>query len=564
MRGPQEPSGAPAAAAPRYAEYRATLVAATAAPACLVVSAATAGYTAIQWFVRPVQVQAMLPVYVLLVVMPLLAWYLIRRSIPQHAELVALGFDLTYTACLCAQLFAPESNSSGTVVFLCLKMLTTAVVFPWNARLQYFSASVTLLLYYLSLFLSHRLQNEVLYLFHYFGPPEAALLSMVGAGYADRARADLFRQGAEREELVARQQLILDHMPIGCVMTDAQFRSTYWNPAAEAIFRYRADEVLGKPLHDVIGPTAAPETLQALVRRLQGGDVPGPSRSEHVTQDGRRIVCEWVRTALRQRDGTCVGILSMCQDVTVQQRDEEEKRLLLQELTAANRLKSDFVATMSHELRTPLNIILGYQSLLQEGTFGSLTGEQSAALERIGRSGQELFELISATLDVSRIESGSVAIDRQPVHLHDIAREVELETREFQIKPGVEVHWRVAASLPPVYTDAAKFKVILKNLFSNALKFTDAGSVVVSAAVQNGGVEVQVEDTGIGIPRDALPIIFEPFRQVGDALTRSHGGVGLGLYIVHRLVGMLEATLHVESEPGRGTRFRVWVPRAPE
>jgi signal transduction histidine kinase len=238
-----------------------------------------------------------------------------------------------------------------------------------------------------------------------------------------------------------------------------------------------------------------------------------------------------------------------------------EHSRVVEELERANRLKYDFVATMSHELRTPLNVIMGYGDLLLEGEFGSLNSEQREILQRVDTSARQLLELINATLDLSRLEGGKLIFQRAAVSIEDVVAAVDAETRELQEKPDVSVTWSVAPRLPRVYTDPLKLKVVLKNLVGNALKFTEHGRVVIRAARRNDGVEIAVSDTGIGIPPDTQAIIFEPFRQAEPSLTRRYGGVGLGLYIARRLIELLGGTISVESDIGRGSTFRVRLPR---
>ena len=237
-----------------------------------------------------------------------------------------------------------------------------------------------------------------------------------------------------------------------------------------------------------------------------------------------------------------------------------ENARLVEELERASRLKSEFVATMSHELRTPLNIIIGYAALLLEDVFGKLGAEQTDVVQRVDRSAQELLELINTTLDISRFESGQVALDLNEFALADLMREIHSETDALWNKSDLRVSLAVPPTLPQLRTDRVKLKVVLKNLIGNALKFTDRGSVVVDACAHDGGIQISVADTGIGIAPEALPIIFEPFRQADSSMTRRHGGVGLGLYIVQQLVKLLGGTITVDSELGRGSTFRVWVP----
>ncbi len=234
-------------------------------------------------------------------------------------------------------------------------------------------------------------------------------------------------------------------------------------------------------------------------------------------------------------------------------------RLML-ELERASRIKSDFVATMSHELRTPLNAILGYNDLLIEGAYGPPNAEQKGALERIRHSAGELLELINATLDVTRLEAGSLPVHWRTVVLPGLLREVQASAAASS-KDSVRLVLDIAGSLPAVESDPLKLKVILKNLVGNAMKFTDTGTVTVRAVTAAGGVEFSVSDTGPGIAPEVLPVIFEPFRQGDSSATRRHGGVGLGLYIARQLVTLLGGTIAVESKLGHGSTFRVWLPQ---
>jgi len=237
-----------------------------------------------------------------------------------------------------------------------------------------------------------------------------------------------------------------------------------------------------------------------------------------------------------------------------------ENARLVDELDRANQLKSEFVATMSHELRTPLNVILGYDTLLRDGAMGDVTREQMQTLERIHENALQLLTLVTATLDMSRLEAGQVHVDIQRIDLSDVMAELEAQLREARSKPGVRFTWQVAGDVPHLLTDPVKLKVILMNLVSNAMKFTAAGYVKASAHAADGYVHIEVADTGIGIAASAQAAIFEAFRQGDHSIGARFGGVGLGLHIVRRLVEILGGTIGVESEEGVGSTFRVRLP----
>ncbi|MEW6272409.1 MAG: ATP-binding protein [Thermodesulfobacteriota bacterium] len=233
---------------------------------------------------------------------------------------------------------------------------------------------------------------------------------------------------------------------------------------------------------------------------------------------------------------------------------------LVDELERANRVRSEFVATVSHELRTPLNIILGYGDLLLTGTFGELNDEQRGTLQRMDRRARELLDLVNSTLEASRLERGQVPLDLRETSLRELVAAVDAETRELQEKGGVPLRVDLERGGIPLRTDPAKLKLILKNLVVNALKFTERGSVTVRAATTAERVLIEVVDTGIGIPKEALPVIFQAFRQGHDATLQGQGGVGLGLFIVARFAELLRGKVEVESEVGRGSTFRVELP----
>jgi len=233
------------------------------------------------------------------------------------------------------------------------------------------------------------------------------------------------------------------------------------------------------------------------------------------------------------------------------------------QLSEMNRLKSEFLANVSHELRTPLNAILGYTEIIEEGVYGPTTAEQREGLDGISESGRNLLVLINQILDLSKVESGKTELYVTEVPLHDVVHAVVSEAQPLaKSRP-----YRVAAECPKsvvVKTDAAKVKQIVTNLVSNAVKFTERGSVTVKLSPgPTGGAVIAVRDTGIGIRREDQQIIFEEFRQVDGSSTRKYQGTGLGLAIARRFAGLIGGTLSVESEPGRGSTFTLSLPPEP-
>jgi signal transduction histidine kinase len=236
---------------------------------------------------------------------------------------------------------------------------------------------------------------------------------------------------------------------------------------------------------------------------------------------------------------------------------------LIADLENADRLKSEFVSTVSHELRTPLNVIIGYTEMLREGAVGDLSGDQRDLVDRLDTRGRELLDLVEATLQVNRIEAGRDQVNAAPIALTDLVRALDVSTAGLPRQPGVSFEWRLPeAPGAMLRTDRAKLALVVRNLVGNAFKFTSAGKVEVRLSLVRDVLAVEVEDTGIGIPTDQLPIIFDMFRQVDGSETRKHNGVGLGLYIVKQFVTRLGGRIEVTSVPGKGSTFRVTFPGA--
>lgn len=232
------------------------------------------------------------------------------------------------------------------------------------------------------------------------------------------------------------------------------------------------------------------------------------------------------------------------------------------ELEKANKAKDEFLSIMSHELRTPINVILGYSGLLKEEVLGNLTEDQKGALEKVFRQAQYQLEMVNGMLQTAQIEAGATRVANEEVSLSDFFEELRL-TYDIST-PGnkLTLRWDLPPELPVIKTDSEKLKHIFQNLINNAVKFTENGTVNISARYipAPGIVEFKVADTGVGIPKESLPGIFEMFRQMDSSETRPYGGVGLGLYIVKSFTELLGGKIEVESEPGQGSTFTVTLP----
>ncbi len=277
---------------------------------------------------------------------------------------------------------------------------------------------------------------------------------------------------------------------------------------------------------------------------------------------------------LQLADTEADGLVILGRDVTHERELEERNQAYVQQIEVANddlrrkneqileatRLKSEFLANVSHELRTPLNAIIGYSDLLSGGIYGHLEGRQASAIAGIGTRAKDLLTLINEILDLAKIEAGRMDLRVEQFELSPLIRDIVETGRVLAVDKNLDVEWTHEGDDVTLSTDAQKVQQILVNLISNAVKFTPEGSVVVQTRVDGGDLIVCVRDTGIGIPPDQLPKVFDEFRQVDGTSTREYGGTGLGLAISQKFAVSLGGDLFAESRLGRGSTFTLRIP----
>ena len=235
----------------------------------------------------------------------------------------------------------------------------------------------------------------------------------------------------------------------------------------------------------------------------------------------------------------------------------QEKNELLE---TANRHKSQFLANVSHELRTPLNSIIGFTRLVLRKTEGQIEKLQKDNLQKVLISSEHLLNLINGLLDLAKIEAGRMEVYAETFKLDEVIR-VATTTVEPMLKNGrVHLVTEIASDIPTLRTDRDKLKQAILNLLSNAVKFTENGEIKVAAWAENGNLKVAVSDTGIGMKKEALDLIFEEFRQADMSSTRRYGGTGLGLAIVRRFINLMGGEIAVESQVGKGSKFTITIP----
>lgn len=405
------------------------------------------------------------------------------------------------------------------------------------------------------------------------------------------------RKRAEDElrRLTLFQQTILNSAAYSIISASPGGIITGFNPAAERLLGYAADEVIGKQTpalwHD-------PQEIEQHARRLSeelgekvqpGFDVftarpkrnlPEENEWTFIRKDGKRIPVNLSVTALCDEVGRIVGFVGLIYDLTERKRAEDELRRYRDQLEetvehrtaelllarnaaeAANKAKSAFLANMSHELRTPMNAILGFSNMMQRDP--QLTENQRNNLAIINRSGEHLLTLINDVLEVAKIEAGRLQLEITAFDLGSLVRDV---TEMMQIRAqekGLRLLLDQSSKFPRyIKGDEARIRQIIINLINNAVKFTEQGGVTLRLGVKNNSRQhllIEVEDTGPGIALEDQQRLFEPFVQLAES--DAQRGTGLGLAITYQFVQMMGGSIAVESLPGKGALFRVDLPMA--
>jgi signal transduction histidine kinase len=224
------------------------------------------------------------------------------------------------------------------------------------------------------------------------------------------------------------------------------------------------------------------------------------------------------------------------------------------------RLKDQFVTTMSHELKTPLNAIIGFADILSEELQGPLNAKQKDSLKRLSGSAQDLHTLVSNILDLSKMEAGQMGLAISTYKPNEVLEEIYQMVPALLKEKDVRVELEKDQSLHEAEGDVVKIEQILTNLLTNAIKFTKKGQIRIASKKSQDRIVFTVEDTGIGIPREIIPYIFDAFRQADGSIRREYGGTGLGLHIVKSFVDSMKGDLKFESEAGKGTKVTVTLP----
>ncbi|MCL1468712.1 ATP-binding protein [Argonema galeatum] len=382
----------------------------------------------------------------------------------------------------------------------------------------------------------------------------------------ERQAAQLAAINSELRESEERFRCLSASSPVGIFLTDIEGHCTYTNPRCQAICGFTLEQSLGNGwLESVYWEDRERVKVDWFAYTHRGNEYSDEFRFQ--TPPG---IIHWVsvRSSPMLSDrGNPVGHVVSVEDITDRKQAEEESNKLLreqikrQEAEQANRLKDEFLAALSHELRTPLNSILGWARLLRTRNFDEET--TTRALETIERNAKLQAQLIEDILDVSRIIRGKLRLNICTVNLTAIIKgAIDAMSPQAESK-AIKLETELDTVINTVSGDPNRLQQIVWNLLSNAIKFTpEGGKVKVQLECAGDRAQIKVIDTGIGIPPDFLPYVFDRFRQADGQTTRSYGGLGLGLAIVHHLVELHGGNVGAESAgEGQGATFTVTLPR---
>ncbi|MEJ5224221.1 MAG: ATP-binding protein, partial [Anaerolineales bacterium] len=400
---------------------------------------------------------------------------------------------------------------------------------------------------------------------NFFGEDNLEMVQAIGNQVAisiNNARLyELIRDQAERlgnmlraQQVQASQsQAILESVADGVLVTDSSNQINFVNNSVERILELSASQILGKPLEAFAGlfgraTQAWIETIRSWSQNPAQHQA-GETYAEQFTLENGKVVLVNLAPVIWRNE--FLGTVSIFRDIT---REVE-----------VDRLKSEFVATVSHELRTPMTSIRGYVDILLMGAAGAINDNQRHFLEIVKSNTERLNILVNDLLDISRIEAGRVTLSLQAVDLREIAEEVieDLVRRSQEESKPISVALDAPADVPYVFGDAERVRQILDNLIDNAYHYTPAnGSISVSLRPNGTVVQVDVVDTGIGIPLEDQDRVFERFFRGEDPLVLATPGTGLGLPIVRQLVEMHHGRIWMQSSgiPGEGSTFSFTLP----
>jgi PAS domain S-box-containing protein len=383
---------------------------------------------------------------------------------------------------------------------------------------------------------------------------------------ANRAKDEMLAALERGEESARRLAALVEFSDDAIIGKTVDGVITSWNRGAERIFGWTEAEATGRHITLIV-----PEDLRAeegeVLARIRRDETVDHFETTRVTKDGRRLNISLTVSPIKDANGRVVGASTIARDVTERKSAEAERaRLLSQEhaarveAEAANRAKDEFLAVLSHELRTPLNAVVGWAKMLHAGEVDP--DRRTRALDTIMRNANAQVQLIDDLLDVSRVITGKMRLDVQPVDLKTVVEGALDAVGPAAAAKAIRLQPVLDPRAGPITGDPGRLQQVVWNLLSNAVKFTPKGGrIQVHLQRVNSHVEIVVSDTGIGIAAEILPFVFDRFRQADSSSTRSYSGLGLGLAVAKHLVELHGGSITAQSAgEGQGATFIVKLP----
>jgi PAS domain S-box-containing protein len=372
------------------------------------------------------------------------------------------------------------------------------------------------------------------------------------------------RKKAEEKirESEERYRKLLELLPDGIITCEEKYIEFVNKAALRLVGAKEKDEIIGKNLMEFVHQ----DHKEIVINRVRQGkeeEITLPPLNEKiVTIQGKTIDVEVTATPFLDNGRT--KRMVVIRDLSERKKAEILQRKI-QEAEEQDKLKTEFFANLSHELRTPLNVIFSSIQLLEldlKNAFASYDGKNiRKRIKVLKQNSYRLLRLVDNLIDITKMDSGYFELEMQNYNIINIVEEITLSVAEYIEQKQINLQFDTDIEEKIIACDPDKIERIILNLLSNAVKFTDSeGSIFVNMLDKGEYIEIIVRDTGIGIPKDKLEIIFERFRQVDKSLRRSHEGSGIGLSLVESLVKMHGGDIHVESEYGKGTRFIIKLP----
>lgn len=376
-----------------------------------------------------------------------------------------------------------------------------------------------------------------------------------------KLQAQIYKQNQELIETTNFLNNILDSSTeYSIVVCDLEGNILAWNAGAYKIYGYTADEMINKHNIDYLHTSEDIESgrIKALFRTaLKTGKAEGIF--ERIRKNKEKLIASLGVTLRKDANGNPIGYLAISKDITAQRQLEEQSHLVQE----GSRLKSEFLANMSHELRTPLNGIIGFAELMYNEKVGPISSEHKDFLNDILLSARHLQQLINDILDLSKVESGKMEFHSEPIDLGRTLNEVRDILRTLIAHNQIDFETQIDPTLTDIVLDQSKFKQILYNYISNAVKFTPGGGKVTVRILKedNLSFRVEVEDTGIGIRKKDIGKLFAEFVQLDSSISKQYQGTGLGLALTRRIVNAQGGRVGVKSTFGKGSLFFAILPR---